>query len=188
MVCCSQGNGRTLNYFALVSYIPDPLASFLDELRLQLTPGCKPHAHVTVLPPRPFTGDVSTAVETLSSEVVSFPPFEVTLKDIEVFEASGVVYVSLGAGEEEIRELHSRFNTGNLQFTCNFPFHPHVTLAQDFDKQFVAEVAAEARQRWAEYSGPRSFMVETLSFVHNVAIGQWDDLASVPLAAPSPVA
>ena len=188
MICCSQGNGRTLNYFALVSYIPDPLASFLDELRLDLMPRCNPHAHVTVLPPRPFTGDVNAAVEAFASEVVAFPPFEVTLGSIEVFPVSNVIYVSISGGETEIRDLHSRFNVGPLQHECNFPFHPHVTLAQDFEAEQVAAFLETARKKWAEYSGPRSFLVETLSFVHNVAIGQWDDLASVPLAIPSPVA
>jgi len=188
MICCSQGSGRTLNYFALVSYIPGRLASFLDDLRLRLTPGCNPHAHVTVLPPRPFTGDLNKAVEALSGEVVSFPPFEVTLDGIDIFPVSNVIYASLSGGEAEIRDLHARFNTGTLEHKCNFPFHPHVTLAQDFDPQFKAELLEEARRLWAEYDGPRSFMVETLSFVQNVAIGRWDDLASVPLAVPSPVA
>src|ERR1035438_9490908 len=46
-----------LNVFALVIYIHDPLGSFLDDLRRQLVPGCNPHAHVSVLPPRPLAVD-----------------------------------------------------------------------------------------------------------------------------------
>ena len=43
-----------LNVFALVVYIPGPLGVFLDELRRELVPHYNPHAHVSVLPPRPL--------------------------------------------------------------------------------------------------------------------------------------
>jgi hypothetical protein len=46
-----------LNVFALVIYIGDPLGRFLDDLRRELSPQCNPHAHVSVLPPRPLSVD-----------------------------------------------------------------------------------------------------------------------------------
>src|SRR5438045_1559872 len=46
-MACNLGSARTLNQFALVSYLPEPLAQYLDDLRRQLTPDCKPHAHLT---------------------------------------------------------------------------------------------------------------------------------------------
>ncbi len=39
---CNAGCGRTLSQFALVAYIPGPLAEFLDRLRLDLTPNSNP--------------------------------------------------------------------------------------------------------------------------------------------------
>ena len=50
-----------LNVYALVIYIPDPLGRFLDHLRRELVPAYKPHAHVSVLPPRPLFVDWQTA-------------------------------------------------------------------------------------------------------------------------------
>src|SRR5260370_8334446 len=50
-----------LNVYALVIYIPDPLGRFLDDLRRELALGCNPHAHVSVLPPRPLAGDWQVA-------------------------------------------------------------------------------------------------------------------------------
>ena len=44
-----------INSFALVSYIPEPLAGFLDRLRQELVPNCFLRAHVTILPPRPIS-------------------------------------------------------------------------------------------------------------------------------------
>ena len=52
---------QRLNVFALVIYIPDPLGRFLDDLRTELVPGCNPHAHVSVLPPRPLAVDWQVA-------------------------------------------------------------------------------------------------------------------------------
>ncbi len=183
-MACHQGSGRTLNQFALVSYIPEPLASFLDGLRLQLTPGCKPHAHLTLLPPRPYLGDVTAAVAELQVQADHYPCFDVTLGEIEIFPATNVIYLGIRIGEDAVRTLHGKFNSGLLEHNCPFPFHPHVTIAQDFNGATVEEVAQQARDIWATWTGSRTFNVRLLSFVKNVAIGQWDDLASVHLAEP----
>src|ERR1039458_2013161 len=53
MGCETNGHVR-VNQYALVSYVQAPLGSFLDRLRLRLTPECRPHAHITILPPRPL--------------------------------------------------------------------------------------------------------------------------------------
>lgn len=181
---CHQGTGRTLNQYALVSYIPEPLASFLDDLRLQLTPGCNPHAHLTVLPPRPFSGVVEAAVRDLRSMSSALQTFDVVLGEIEVFPVSNVIYLGLQRGESQVRALHVGMNSGLLQHICGYPFHPHVTLAQDFDAETVQHLAETARRIWATWTGSRTFSVRLLSFVQNVAIGRWDDLASFELAEP----
>jgi 2'-5' RNA ligase len=181
---CSTGCGRTLSQFALVSYIPDPLACFLDRLRLDITPNCNPRAHVTVLPPRPIGNgsDLKELTERLEGESRLTLPFEVTLGDIEVFPGTKVIYVGLARGEREIHALHENLNAGQLEYDGPFPFHPHITVAQDFAPERVDEFAAIARERWAAYDGPRQFTVECLSFVQNVAPGMWVDVARVPLA------
>jgi len=187
-MACNLGSGRTLNQFALVSYIPDPLASFLDDLRRQLTPGCNPHAHLTVLPPRPFTGNIPAAIDSLLDKAADFAPFEVTLGEIHVFPVSNVIYLGIEHGEEAIRSLHTRLNVGILEYCCMYPFHPHITIAQDFDTAYVDALAEKASRIWSTWKGARTFSVERLSFVQHVVLGQWADLATVPLAAGAPVA
>ncbi len=71
---------QRLNVFALVIYIPDPLGRFLDDLRKELVPGCNPHAHVSVLPPRPLAVDWRVASEQVHRCAASRSPFEVTLE------------------------------------------------------------------------------------------------------------
>src|ERR1043166_2886422 len=104
-----------LNQFALVIYIPDMLARFLDELRLELVAGCRPRAHVTVLPPRPLQ-DVEAALEEVRSLSPEFPPFEIELGDVEVFPKTNVIYIGLRRGEVEMRAMHAAMNTGPLAF------------------------------------------------------------------------
>jgi 2'-5' RNA ligase len=185
MLCTSRG-GRTLSQFALVSYIPDPLGAFLDRLRLDLTPQCRPHAHVTILPPRPVSCecDLKQVTEALAHEGQLAHPFEVTLGDIEIFPVTNVIYLSLASGESQVRALFETLNCGQLEYEGPFPFHPHITVAQDLTGEQAAELAQVARERWKAYAGPRRFMVECLSFVQNVAPGMWVDLARIPLAQP----
>ncbi|MES1257509.1 MAG: 2'-5' RNA ligase family protein [Acidobacteriota bacterium] len=176
--------GRTLGQFALVSYLPEPLGSFLDRLRLDLDPGCKPHAHVTILPPRPFTDDLGHAIEHLKDEGRLFPPIDIQLGDVEIFPVSNVIFIGLAKGVRGVRKLHDVLDTGGLHYDCPFAFHPHITIGQDLKPECVREAARIAREKWAAYDGPRSFVVDSLSFVQNVAPGLWIDLARVPLASP----
>jgi 2'-5' RNA ligase len=179
------GGRRTLSQFALVSYLPDPLAHFLDRLRLELTPGCNPRAHVTVLPPRSLSAEIKDTIDRLAEEIRQFPPFEVALGNIDVFPDSNVIYVNLARGEHGLHALHENLNSGQLEYDGPFPFHPHITLAQDIAPEQVVPLAQIAREKWAEYQGPRSFMVDCLTFVQNVLPNHWVDLAEIRAPYPS---
>ncbi len=180
---CSDGGGRTINQFAVVSYLPSPLAQFLDDLRLRLTPGCNPHAHVTVLPPRPLdcATNLSEAIRELGIQSADFKPFEVRLGAIKIFPVSNVIFAELASGTEELHRLHMRLNSGLVEYVCPFPYHPHITVAQDIPVDEVRQTADQAQAAWEEYSGPRSFVVDDMSFVQNVARNLWVDIARIPL-------
>jgi 2'-5' RNA ligase len=177
----------TLSQFALVSYIAEPLAGFLDRLRVELTPGCKPHAHVTILPPRPLYNDLAETVRIIADDIRTVPPFRIELGEIEMFEASHVIYLGLARGANELRELYNALNCGCLQYSEPFPYHPHITIAQDILPEEAARLAVIAKERWAGYSGPRGFTVSVLSFVQHVAPSIWADVAALPLGVAVPV-
>src|SRR5271166_4115630 len=82
-----------LNVYALVIYIPDPLGGFLDDLRRELVPGCNPHAHVSVLPPRPLPAHWQLAGEQLQAFTANCPPFPVELGEIRMFPVTNVIYI-----------------------------------------------------------------------------------------------
>src|SRR5581483_2682882 len=126
-----------INSFALVSYIPDPLASFLDRLRQELVPTCFLRAHVTILPPRPISSTPEAAWNLVQALTPCFQPFEVEMTGIEVFPVSDVIYIDIAAGSEPLRQMNSTLNTDGLAFREPFEYHPHVTLAQDLHSDEV---------------------------------------------------
>lgn len=165
-----------INCFALVSYIPDPLASFLDRLRRELVPTCYLHAHVTVLPPRPLQVSAETAWNQVREASVGFEPFDITLGGIEVFPISDVIHIRLAAGVAQLEAMHKELNRGALAFREPFPYHPHVTLAQQLKPDQVDEFREVARRRWEEFRQGRTFRVERVTFVQNSQRNTWVNL------------
>src|ERR1035437_1720579 len=178
-----DGLGNTINSFALISYLPEPLAGFLDSLRCELVPRCQAKSHVTVLPPRPLAkGLAKTAWGDLNDPLNGFPPFRVELASIEVFEDTNVIYLSIGAGYRELVQMHAALNRGPLQFAEPYQYHPHVTLAQQLTLDEVDAAAALARRRWREFPYSHSFTVDRLTFVQNTVDNRWADLAGRALS------
>lgn len=183
---CSQNGHVRVNQFALVSYIPDPLGKYLDLLRLRLVPECRPHAHVTVLPPRPLQGPVDGAESELRQAASQFHAFEIKLGNVEIFATSEVIYLEVEHGEEELREMHRQLNHGAVHFVEPYSFHPHITLAQNLPHEQVQETLQKAREHWAKWNGRVTFSVEELSFVQNTEGNVWLDLTHLKLT-PEPI-
>jgi len=177
---CNNG-AEHINLFALVVYIPDPLARFLDDLRRELTPGCLPRAHVTILPPRPLAISVDAATEKARSVVSGFAPFDIALGEVEIFDSTDVIYLSIGDGERELRELYGTLNSGSLASDEQYPFEPHITLAQELKSGQVQEIHELARRRWATYPHSRQFRAERAFFVQSKVDSTWVDLAEFRL-------
>src|SRR3954452_1943715 len=97
---------QRLNVFALVIYIPDPLGAFLDDLRRELIPGCNPHAHVSVLPPRPIAVEWRVAGEEVRELAANWAPFDITLERVRMFPVTNVIFLELGKGAPEMFRIH----------------------------------------------------------------------------------
>ncbi|HXF27129.1 MAG TPA: 2'-5' RNA ligase family protein [Bryobacteraceae bacterium] len=172
-----------IDSFALVSYIPEPLAGFLDRLRQELVPNCKLRAHITALPPRPLISSPEAAWDQISSDLAGIPRFEVELTSIEVFPISDVIYLGVGAGSEELKAMHRKLNHGNVRFREPFRYHPHVTLGQNLEAARVDDLRKLAQTRWAAFPHSRHFSVERLTFVQNTPQNTWVDLHERSLTA-----
>ena len=181
---CRNGADR-VNLFALVVYIPDPLARFLDDLRKELTPGCLPRAHVTILPPRSLAVSADDAIQAAQSVVSGFAPFEILLGDVEMFQASEVVYIAISQGARELRELYANLRNGPLSAQEQYPYEPHITLAQDLKPGQAGPIYERARSRWTASPFSRRIRAERAYFVQSKGDGTWADLAEFPLQGVS---
>src|SRR5690348_1687999 len=104
MALSTNGQER-INLFALVVYIPDPLAKFLDDLRRDLVAGCVARAHVTILPPRPLP-NLDAALERTRTLVAEFQPFEIEAGPVEIFPTTDVIYIGIDRGNRQLREMY----------------------------------------------------------------------------------
>lgn len=172
-----------LNLFALVIYVPDPLGRFLDAVRRELVPHDNPHAHVSVLPPRPLSVDWSVASAQVRALTDGWTPFDIELTEVKVFPVTDVVYIELGAGASELRRMHAAMNRSVLDFVEPFAYHPHLTLAQEVVHENVTRVQDRAIERWREYRGRRRFRAERAVLVQNTLNNCWIDLAEYSLGA-----
>ncbi len=178
-----QPDGESPNLYALVIYVPEPLGRFLDELRLKLIPGCNPHAHISVLPPRPLPVAPQTTIEEARGIVAGFPPFDIELGHIEVFPVTDVIYIRVEGGTPQLQQMHRALNQGALACKEPFPYHPHLTLAQEVEFGQVVPLFKRASDLWREFRGRRTFRAEHAVFVQNTRGNQWVDLAEGTLRA-----
>jgi 2'-5' RNA ligase len=178
-----NGRGERINSFALVSYLPDPLADFLNRLRCELAPECVAKAHVTVLPPRPLVGSPDDAWQQVQHRLQDFQPFDVELAEIDIFPISKAIYIAIKSGAQELGRMHSALNVDRLAFDEPFEYRPHLTLAQDLPPDQIASRLELAAERWGAFPYPRGFTIEKLTFVQNTLENCWADLAAMDLAS-----
>jgi 2'-5' RNA ligase len=181
MAVCPDGAGG-MNLFALVVYIPDPLARFLDDLREELVPACLPRAHVTILPPRTVSAAVGEAIEHARTLVAGFAPFDIVAGEVEMFPSTDVIYINIKQGESELREVNRALNRGPLFFQDPFPYHPHITLAQDLPPDRVKPLYDLACERWAASRHSRRIRADRACFVQSTVECTWVDLAEFKLS------
>ena len=182
-VVCAVPANKLPSVFALVMYLPDPLGRYLDDLRRELAPCCNPHAHVSVLPPRPLAVEWQVAAGQARALTEAWAPFDIELAGPEIFPVTDVIYLEIGAGAAELRRMHAALNAGALKFDEPFEYHPHITLAQDIPQQEVPAVYELARRRWQEYGGSGVFRAERTVFVRNMLDNCWIDLAEYSLGS-----
>ena len=183
----SNGRGVPVDSFALVSYISDPLAEFLDRIRHDFAPDSRARAHVTVLPPRPLKPapepvHIDAAWDQIQSRLKDVHPIRVELGGIEVFDGTQAIYIAIRSGDEELKRLHDLLNIGGLSFREPYPYHPHVTVVQELSPEDVPAAAQYSRWRWSEFPHLREFTVDQLTFVRNTEKG-WTDLATFNLTS-----
>ena len=115
--------------------IPQPHATVLSNWRRQVgdPAGELVFPHVTLLPPTPVPAETMDAVEKhLAAAAAEHPPFVMHLAGTGTFRpTSPVVFIQVATGVADCELLEQAVRSGPLQRELDFPYHPHVTVAQD---------------------------------------------------------
>lgn len=171
--------------YALVAYVKNAAGEFVENLRRELHPE-SPHlaAHLTILPPRPLGSSEVSALQTLERICTEQDPFSVDLGGVETFiPVTPTVFIRVDAGALKMRELHRKLNTEALEFSEQWPYIPHLTIAKMSAEAQAQEALRTAQMRWTDYSGSRRVLVEELTFVREDGQNCWIDLAPVHLGS-----
>lgn len=119
--------------------LPEPVARELQGWRERLgdPSAARIVPHVTLLPPTAVRQDRLPAVEEHLREVAGQGhPFDIRLRGSATFRpVSPVVFVPLVEGISECEQLAARVRSGPLARALTFPYHPHVTIAQDVPEE-----------------------------------------------------
>jgi 2'-5' RNA ligase len=152
-------------HFALVSYVPDPLASFLYRLRGSLPGAGNPQAHITILPPRPLRLPVDTAAKQVRNTLRNFPAFAVQLTRVSRFVETNFLYLEIGEGSGTLHSMHNALNGGELAHEEPFDFRPHLTLGGPVPVERLEEAHGRAEDLWRRAGCSPRFTLEEVVFL-----------------------
>jgi 2'-5' RNA ligase len=151
--------------------IPDPYGAELRRYRAEFGDpmAASIPTHVTLLPPTELADTALDRVdEHLRSVAARFPPFRIRLRGTATFRpVSPVVFVPLAEGISSCEVLQEQVRSGPLEVSLRFPYHPHVTVAHDLDK----EALDRAYEELAGYDC--AFEVDRFSRYEHGADGVW---------------
>jgi 2'-5' RNA ligase len=123
--------------------IPQPHATMLSKWRTHVgDPAAeKVFPHITLLPPTPVRADALEEVEDhLRTAAATQEPFVMHLAGTGTFRpTSPVVFVQVATGVSQCETLERAVRSGPLARELDFPYHPHVTVAQDVDDAALDE-------------------------------------------------
>ncbi len=151
--------------------IPQPHAQVLAKWRRHVGDPVADlvYPHVTLLPPTPVPSDSMDAIEQhLTDTAAGHRPFVMHLAGTGTFRpTSPVVFIQVATGVSDCELLEREIRRGPLARELEFPYHPHVTVAQD-----IAETALDEA-----YDGLAGFVarfpVERFALFSRAEGGQW---------------
>ncbi|MDR1998478.1 MAG: 2'-5' RNA ligase family protein [Frankiaceae bacterium] len=161
--------------------VPSPHSGILvDERRRSGDPeALLVPPHITLLPPiRVPQAELSRIEQHLAGAAAAVAPFAVHLSGTGTFRpVSQVVFVQVAAGLSGCEQLESRVRCGPLARELTFPYHPHVTIAQD-----VAPAALDRAYESLQDFVAR-FRVSAFTMFQRGKDGAWVPKREFPLGA-----
>lgn len=125
--------------------------------------------HITLIPPTEVDPAGREAIEKhLETTAADNRPYRVHLRGTGTFRpVSPVVFVALARGISECEQLAAALRTGPIPVELRFPYHPHVTIAQDLPDPVMDEAYAALADFEAD------FLVDELGLYRHGTDGVW---------------
>jgi 2'-5' RNA ligase len=160
--------------------IPEPWGDQLTRRRAEAgdPQAAYTPAHVTLLGPTEVAGDALPAVEKhLEAIAAGQPPFTIHLRGTGTFRpVTEVVFVTLARGISECELLAEAITRSeDVRRDTRFPYHPHVTVAQDVSAEALDAVFEDL----AGFSA--SFEVTSFTLFSHGGEGPWRPRRDFPL-------
>lgn len=159
--------------------VPEPLGSAVARTRAAVGDAAASivPTHVTLVPPTRIEADEFDAIVAHLREVASrTAAFDLVLEGTETFlPVTEVAYVRVQAGGDECDRLQLDLRDGPLVRELDYPYHPHVTLAQNVERSALTRarelighvsmrVDVEAFTLYVERSGQPWVALDEFSF------------------------
>lgn len=115
--------------------VPEPWGEYLRRCRAASGDPEAAHVptHVTLLPPTEVDDSTADAILAhLTAVAARHRPFDLLLRGTGTFRpVTDVVFVAVAAGISECERLAADVRSGPLAREIKYPYHPHITVAQD---------------------------------------------------------
>jgi 2'-5' RNA ligase len=152
--------------------IPDPWGAALTERRAEAGDPQAAYvpAHLTLLGPTEIDpADLPAVEEHLARVAAAHPPYALHLRGTGTFRpVTEVVFVTVAAGISECELLASAIGSApQLRRQTRFPYHPHVTVAQDVPPEALDKVYEDL----ADFSA--RFEVERFTLFSHSGADRW---------------
>lgn len=151
--------------------IPEPHATVLTKWRRRVgDPNAdKIFPHVTLLPPTPVAaGDIDEIDAHLRAASAASDPFVMHLSGTGTFRpTSPVVFIQIARGLADCEVLEKAIRSGPLDRDLDFPYHPHVTVAQELDDAAL-DLAYDGLSDFVA-----RFSVDAIGLFNRAADGSW---------------
>ena len=163
----------------VVVTVPVPHAGVLAQVRMASgDPDAATIApHVTLVGPAVVSRDALPEIDAhLAAVAAAHGPFVVHLRGTGTFRpVSPVVFVALARGISDCEQLERAVRTGPLDGPSRFPYHPHVTVAQEVDEETLDRV----EKQLGDFDG--TFVVTAIDRYVNDEDGMWRPVRGFPL-------
>ncbi|WBC18174.1 2'-5' RNA ligase family protein [Micromonospora sp. WMMA1998] len=161
--------------------VPEPWGGQLTRRRISAGDPQAVPAHVTLLGPTEIPVRALPAVEEhLARVAATHLPFTLHLRGTGTFRpVTQVVFVAVAAGISECELLAAAINSApELRRETRFPYHPHVTVAQDVPP----EVLDKAYEDLADFSA--LFEVDAFTLFSHSGATRWQPRRDFRLGGP----